>query len=57
MARVIRRGDKLGIGKEGQKRESSDMNINEMKSSQMMRMGHEFPGQLQKGPGAESYRK
>lgn len=30
------------------------MNINEMRSSQMMRMGPEFPGQLQKGSGAES---
>lgn len=30
------------------------MNINEMRSRQMMRMGHEFPEQLQKGAGAES---
>lgn len=30
------------------------MNINEMRSSQMMRMGPEFPGKLQKGSGAES---
>lgn len=47
-------GDTLDIGREGRRRESSDMNINEMRSSQMVRIGDEFPRQLQKGPGAES---
>lgn len=55
MAREVRGKDALGIGKGGRRRDSYDMNIVEMKSSQMMRTGHEIPGQMQEGPEAKSW--
>lgn len=55
MAREVRGEDAWSIGEEGRRRESYDVNTIELKSSQMMRTGSEFPGQLQEGPGAKSW--
>lgn len=55
MAREVRVEDVLGTGKGGRRRDSYNMNIVEMKSSQMMKTGHEIPGQMQEGPEAKSW--